>query len=249
MRKSRLPVLKLSSFFAVRVGSVVLLAALAAGVSAAPARLFAQSETQPAQAANGSTSDSAKHEASTQEEQEKAFLENGPIVKWLANTLNVSHKTASNIFVFVNFGILILGIGIPLTRTLPKILRKRSQNLGASIESARKATTEAHARLSAIETQLSGLDAEIAKIRAQVEEESKADEARIKAAIVEESARIVAAAEQEIDSAAAQATRALRHFAADLAIDQAAKQLILTPETDKTLISAFAADVAKGGSN
>jgi F-type H+-transporting ATPase subunit b len=59
----------------------------------------------------------------------------------------------------------------------------------------------------------------------------------------------VAAAEQEIGVAAAQARRTLRHFAADLAIEQAAKHLVLTPETDRALIAEFVSDVAKGGLN
>ncbi len=99
-----------------------------------------------------------------------------------------------------------------------------------------------------MEAQLSRLDEEIAKIRAQVEAESRQDEARIKAAIEEESARIVAAAEQEISVAAAQAKRGLRHFAADLAIEQAARQLVLTPETDRALIAEFVSEATQGGS-
>jgi F-type H+-transporting ATPase subunit b len=77
-----------------------------------------------------------------------------------------------------------------------------------------------------------------------VEAESLEDEARIKATIGEESARILAAAEQEMDSSAAQARRSLRHFAADLAITQAVQQLTITPETDQALIAEFLTDVA-----
>jgi hypothetical protein len=47
--------------------------------------------------------------------------------------------------------------------------------------------------------------------------------------------------------AAAQARRTLRHFAADLAIGQAAQQLVLTPETDRALIAEFVGDVTKNG--
>ena len=65
----------------------------------------------------------------------------------------------------------------------------------------------------------------------------------------QESARIVASAEQEIGMAAAQATRGLRNFAADLAIDQASRQLKLTPETDRALIAEFVGNVEKGGLN
>ena len=46
----------------------------------------------------------------------------------------------------------------------------------------------------------------------------------------------MAAAEQEIGVAVAQAKRGLRSFAADLAIEQAEKQIKLTPETDRALI-------------
>jgi len=64
----------------------------------------------------------------------------------------------------------------------------------------------------------------------------------------------VQAAEQELTVAAAQARRGLRNFATDLAIEQAAKQLNLTPETDKALIAEFVGQVSrdaagKGGKN
>jgi F-type H+-transporting ATPase subunit b len=49
--------------------------------------------------------------------------------------------------------------------------------------------------------------------------------------------------------AAAQAKRGLRNFAADLAIEQAAKQLVLTAESDRALIAEFVGDVTKGGQN
>jgi F-type H+-transporting ATPase subunit b len=108
---------------------------------------------------------------------------------------------------------------------------------------------DANSRLSAVEAKLAKLDEEIAKFRAEVEEEIGRDEARIKASLEEESARIVAAVEQEIGVAAAQAKRGLRHFAADLAIEQGAKQLVLTPEADRALIAEFVGSVKSGGQN
>ena len=135
---------------------------------------------------------------------------------------------------------------IPLAKFLPKVMRKRSVTLSHNLETARKTTADANARLSAVEAQLSRLDDEIAKIRAQVEEESKQDEVRIKATIEEERARIVPAAEQEISAAAAQAQRSLRHFAADLAIERAVRQLVLTPETDRALIAEFVSEAQNG---
>ena len=174
------------------------------------------------------------------------------MVQSLARMLHLNLETTITLLSAINFAIIFFAIVIPLGRIMPKVLRKRSETLSQDLKTAREATADAQARLSAVEAKLAGLGEEIEKFRAQVEQESLEDEKRIKAAIGEESARIVAAAEQEIGVAAAQARRGLRDFAADLAIEQAAKQLVLTPETDRALIAEFVAGVAadapgKGG--
>jgi F-type H+-transporting ATPase subunit b len=213
---------------------------------AAPIRVTAQTSTPATQPAAASpTSEAAKPEADSND----VYL-HAPVVKKLAGMLHLDVETTARIFLGINFGIIVLAVGYLLFRILPKTLRGRSEKVRAGIESARKVTEDAYARLSAIEAKLAGLDGEIAQIRSQVELESREDEARIKSTIKEESARIVAAAEQEIGSAAAQARRSLRHFAADLAIEQAAKQLAITPETDRALIAEFLGDTSvRGGRN
>jgi F-type H+-transporting ATPase subunit b len=234
------------SRFSRQIFRILVMLALAAGVAGAPSRLAAQA-SQPAgnsaSAAQPADQPAAQPEKKSQEEQETVFRLEGPVVKWTAKTFSLSPGTTANIFEGINFAIIVFGIGIPLFRFLPNFLRGRTETVRADIQSARKATEEANARLSAIEAKLSGLDGEIAGIRAQVEAESLGDEARIKATIGEESARILAAAEQEIDSSAAQARRSLRHFAADLAISQAVQQLAITPETDQALIAEFLTNV------
>ena len=178
-----------------------------------------------------------------EESQEQGFL-NAPVVHKLAHAFNLSEPAARQIFLAINFIIIFLGIVIPLTRIMPKVMRKRHQTLGKNLEEARKASEEAHRRMSAVEAKLAGLDQEIAAFRAQIEKESLADEQSIKASMQEESARILASAEQEIAAAAAHARRSLRSFAADLAIEQASKQIELTPETDHALIEEFIGQVA-----
>jgi len=222
-------------------------------VTPMPSRLAAQ-ESGPKSATAmksqpvSSSPEAAKPEAAkSQEEQNKVFRLEGPLVKAASRGLHLSPEITARIFELINFAVVVLALGIPLVRFLPKVFRKRSEILRHNLETARKTTEDANSRLSAIEAKLSGLDAEIAQIRAQVEQESLQDEARIKAAIEEESARIVAAAEQEIGASAAQARRGLRHFAADLAIEQAARQLVLTPETDSALIAEFLSDAGLAG--
>jgi len=201
--------------------------------------------SEPAAAATGS----AKPEAAKSEENETDKFRHTALITASAKALHLSVETMARTFELINFAIIVLAIGIPLSRLVPKIIRKRSQTLSQHIVSARKATEDANARLSAVESKLSNLDADIAKFRAEVEQDSVQDEVRIKATLEEESARIVVQAEQEINVAAAQARRGLRNFAADLAIEQAAKQLNLSVETDRALIAEFVGDVAKEGKN
>jgi len=176
------------------------------------------------------------------------------VVQSLARMLHLNLDTTIFLLLGINFAIIFFAIAIPIGRLMPKIIRKRSQTLSQDLQTARAATADAQSRLSAIEAKLAGLGQEMEKFRAQVEQDSLEDEKRIKAALSEESARIVAAAEQEINVAAAQVRRGLRDFAADLAIDHASKQLALTPETDRALIAEFVAGVTadapgKGGRN
>lgn len=223
---------------------------ISANVSVVPA--IAQQEPTPAapapkpKATPGLQSELSPGQVKKEESEEENVYRHTPLVESLARRFHMDVETTARLFEWINAAIILLCIIIPLAKFLPRVFRKRSQNLSHSLEVARKTTADANARLSAVEAQLSRLDDEIAKIRAQVEEESRNDEQRIKASIEEESARIVASAEQEISVAAAQARRGLRTFAADLAIEQAAQHLALTPETDRALISEFVREATNG---
>jgi F-type H+-transporting ATPase subunit b len=242
-----------------RAFRLVLLVAVAALIFA-PALAIAQqnapgaanpASTQAASApANGTTS---AQPASSDDEGDAQFL-HSPMVQSVARILHLKLDTTVDILLGINFAIIFFAIAIPLTRIMPKMIRKRSQTLSHDLTDARQATADAQARLSAVEAKLAGLGEEIKKLSAQVEQESVEDEKRIKASLGEESARIVAAAEQELNAAVTQAKRGLRSFAADLAIGQAEKQIALSAETDRALIAEFVAGVAgdaagKGGKN
>jgi F-type H+-transporting ATPase subunit b len=247
----------------------VLVAALAFLLAFAPYRAIAQAaqpgapSTATAPAANSSSSQPShsqgeqneqnQSQADQSQDQDSVFV-HSPVVQSLARIIHLDVNTTALLFLGINFAIIFFAIAVPLGRFMPKLFRKRSQTLKHDLETARDATADARSRLNAIEAKLAGLGDEMKKLRDQVEQDSLEDEKRIKATISEESARIVAAAEQEIGVAATAARRELRNFAAALAIDHAEKQLALTPETDRALISEFVAGVsaggaAKGGSN
>jgi F-type H+-transporting ATPase subunit b len=233
---------------------VLLLGALA--LLGPPRRALAQDAPQPAPSSAASTAagnDTAETTPSD-EQKELNIFRHAPIVAKIGQKMGLGVETTARVFEVLNFLIIFLAIVIPLARYVPRILRNRAESLNRDIKAAREATADAQSRLSAVEAQLAGLAGEIEKFRVQMEQGSLEDEKRIKAAIAEESARILSSAEQEIAAAAAQARRGLRHFAADLAIGQAEKQLVLTPETDRALIAEFVSDVArnaaaKGGQN
>lgn len=186
-----------------------------------------------------------EHQAVKQEEAEETDqFRHSPTVQWLARTLHMDVETAASAFEYFNFIVILLFVGIPLYRTLPKILRERRAKLSFELDQAKARTTDASQRLKAVEEKLAGLDAEIAHIRKQVEQEMVADEARSKSQLEEEMARIVSGAEHEISAAAAQAQRGLKQFAANLAVDRAISRLAVDEASDRALFAEFASDVA-----
>lgn len=243
----------------VRSYGLVLLGLIAFAPALVPVRAFAaQVSDVPAQPEVQSAQQEAQNPPQTQaaktEEKENDLYRHSAVVKFLARTIHLDVETTAKLFEIFNVLVVVLGIGIPLGRFLPKLLRARSEKIRGDLETARKTTEDASTRLSAVEAKLASLDQEIAKFRAEVEQQIALDEERGKAALEEESARIVASAEQEIGVAAAQAKRSLRHFAADLAIEQAVKKLVLTPETDRALIAEFVNETGRdtvhgGGKN
>ena len=237
---------RFTRLFLARFFPVLLVAALA--LLGSPLRTAAQNAPQPAPSASSSAASGQAGETTPNDEQKELdIFRHAPIVAKIGQKMGLDVETTAKLFEAINFIVILLAIVIPIVRIVPRALRKRTETLNRDITTAREATADAQSRLKAVEAQLAGLAGEIAKFRTQMEQGSLEDEKRIKAAIAEESARILASAEQEIAAAAAQARRGLRHFAADLAIAQAEKQLALTPETDRALIAEFVSDVARNG--
>jgi F-type H+-transporting ATPase subunit b len=192
-------------------------------------------------------------ESSEQETDEKAVYRHSEMVKKVGSMFGMNPEQAATSFEIFNFVILAILLLWLLAKTLPKTFRNRSGVIQKQLVDARTATEEAAARLSGVEARLSKLDEQIAAMRTQAEKDSAADEQRIKASVEEEKQKIVTAAEQEIAAATTHARRQLQQYAAELAIDQAAQKLVVSAETDRLLVQAFASRLAgedpKGGQN
>ena len=230
--------------------ALVLAAALFAPVSHA----IAQQPT-PTNSGGGrlSSPEAQSPEKNKQEaDQNDAYL-HSPSVRKLGAMVGLNAEQAATAFTVANFIVLAALVGWFLLKTLPKTFRDRNTSIQKNLVDARTATEEASARLRIVEERLSKLDEQIAALRAQADKDSAHDEQRIKASIEEDKRKILEAAEQEIAAATALAQRQIQQYAAELAIDQAARKLVITAETDRLLVQSFArrltGDDSKGGKN
>ena len=216
------------------VAALLYASVLTANVTVAAPKLFAQT---------ASTTEAAS--ASPEKAKEKAADPNdeyrhSPMVTKLGSMAGMNAEQASTAFTVTNLLILLGGIGYLLYKNLPKAFRSRSSTIKKEIVEARSATEEARVRLSAVEERLAKLDQQIAAMKSQAEADGEKEAQRLMAAIEDEKAKILVAAESEIQSATSNARRELQKYAAELAVDQAERKLVITPETDRFLIAGFA---------
>jgi F-type H+-transporting ATPase subunit b len=206
-----------------------------------------------ASAGHESTPEAQSHAKEKQEEDENDQYRHSDTVRALGAKLGLNAEQAATAFTVLNFAVLAALIGWFLVKNLPKTFRDRNTTLQKQLVDARTATEEASARLNSVEDRLSKLDGQIAAMRVQAEKDSAHDEERIKASVEDDKKKILAAAEQEIAAATATAQRQIQQYAAELAIEQAARKLVVTAETDRLLVQNFAqrltGDDSKKGQN
>lgn len=228
-----------------RVSTAALLFASLAMFPAVSA--FGQSASQqqapePTSTASGvrSTPEAQSPEKDAQEKDENESYRHSAMVSKLGHMVGMNPEQSATAFEVTNFLLLSVFVLWVVVRMVPGALRARNTAIQKHLVDARTATAEASARLTSVESRLGKLDEQIAALRAQAEQDSARDEARIKAAVEDEKNKILASAEQEIASATAQAQKQLQRYAAELAIEQAARKLVVTAETDRLLVQNFA---------
>jgi F-type H+-transporting ATPase subunit b len=203
-------------------------------------RLHAQEAKPAANTGAASTPEAQSSEKNRQERDENDAYLHSASVRAMGAKLGMNPDQAATAFTVANFVVLALLVGWFLLKTLPKVFRDRNSRIQKYLVDARTATEEAKVRLKGVEERLSKLDEQIAVMRAQAEKDAAADEQRIKASVEEDKKKILAAAEQEIATATIQAQRQIQQYAAELAIDQAARKLVVSAETDRLLVQDFA---------
>ncbi|HZQ90832.1 MAG TPA: ATP synthase F0 subunit B [Terriglobales bacterium] len=168
-------------------------------------------------------------------------------VRWFARKTGLGPKTTYWIFVVLNFAIL-AGLAVFFLKSkLPAAMRARTAAIRQQIEEARAASAEARSRLAGIEERLAKIDSEISSMRSAAEAEAKKQEEQSAAAAEEDKKRIVAAARQEIAGATRAARQELKSYAAQLAVDLAARSINVDAHTDRALVHNFAERFGKDG--
>jgi F-type H+-transporting ATPase subunit b len=230
----------------------ILLGSVMAALLFAPVSHARAQETTPPDGGRLSTPETQSPEKKQETDENDAYL-HSPAVRKLGAMIGLNAEQAATAFTVANFLVLAVLVGWFLLKTLPKTFRDRTSAIQKDLVDARTATEVANARLSGVEERLSKLDEQIAAMRAQAEKDSLLDEQRIKASVEEDKQKVLATAEQEIVAATALAQRQLQQYAAELAIDQAARKLVVTAETDRLLVQDFArrlmGDASKEGHN
>ncbi len=212
--------------------------ALAGSLPQAHAVLVSAGQTQHVDAQE-STPEAQSPEKNKQEQDQNEAYKHSAVVKMLGSKLGMTTDQAATAFEITNFVVLAGLVGWFLVKALPGIFRDRTGLIQRRLVEARAATEEASARLNSVESRLGALDTQISGLKLEAEGNLAAEELRMRAAIEDERKKIFAAAEQEISAATAQARRHIQQYAAELAVDQAAKKLVVSAETDRLLVREF----------
>ena len=232
-------------FFGVCWLAIVLVGLASAG--------YAQQQPRTNAGGEQATPAGTSSQANGEERDENDVYRHSAMVGKMGRMFGMSPAAASTVFEVGNFLLLAIGVGFVLAKVLPKTFRDRSSAIQKHLLEARVATEQANVRLSSVEERLSKLDGQIAGMKAQAEKDVAAEEARLRASVEDERRKILAAADAEIAAASQQAQRQLQGYAAELAIEQAARKLVITAETDRLLVQSFARrlgmDDSKGGQN
>lgn len=174
-------------------------------------------------------------------------VRNSAAVQWLAKKTGLTLDQAYWVCIGINFAVVFFLIVFMLRKKLPGYFSGRTAAIQKGIEEARKMSEEARKRLTEVEDRLSRLDADIAAMRSETEENAKAEEKRIQQSSEEERQRIVSSAQQEIDMAANAARRDLKAYAGELAIDLAEKRIRVDKSADEALVREFTTGLGKDG--
>ncbi len=162
-----------------------------------------------------------------------------------AEEANSATEHTTELFKWINFGILAAVLLWVFAAKLPPVFRANAETIASAITKATAVKAEADLLLADAESRLARLDQEIAAMRTAAEKEAAEDAARIKEMAKSDSEKISLAAKAEIEAAERAARTELKALAGKLAVDGAESLLAkqLTAQAQESLVSGFVASL------
>lgn len=126
-------------------------------------------------------------------------------------------------------------------------LRSNSEQIAQKIAEGTRAREAAEKQKREVQAKLAGIDAEVAKLRAEAKKAMEGEASRLKALAKREAEIIEQSAQAEIAAAQRGGSLALKAFAAKLAVERAEQELArqITPEAQASLFRSFVADLER----
>ena len=138
----------------------------------------------------------------------------------------------------VNFVILFGGLTLVLRKPVREMLRKRSAEIGQTLNRTEESRAEAEKKLAISRSRVAGLEEEIGRLKTEAEAESRSRAERIAKAGAEEAERLKKFVRQEIEEIARGGVRELVSFAAERSASLARERIRarLTDEAQSALV-------------
>lgn len=135
------------------------------------------------------------------------------------------HHEIPVIYKWINFGILAAGLLFLAIRMGGPFFAERAREITVALDAAGRVKAEAEAQVADISRRISNLDGELASLKAEAHREMEKERERSRRETEEMKAKMQAAAEQEIASAAKHAEHELRRFCSQLALRLAEEKI------------------------
>jgi len=170
-----------------------------------------------------------------------------PVLAQEGSEPNPADTTAGVIFRWINFLIVVGGIGYLVAKFGGGFFRANAKAIAASIHEATAAKAEAEGLLQEVEAKISRLDDEIAGMRESARRDWIAEAERLRTSGLGEIDKINQAARAELAAAERAAQQQLREIAASLAVQRAAGLLNarLNGDARARMFQAFLGDLGR----
>ena len=147
---------------------------------------------------------------------------------------------------WANFLVLAAGLGYLTKKHAGPFFTARAKRIRQEIMDAQEVRQDAERRVAEVERRLASLENEVAALRADSQKEAEAERLRMSRQTSLEIAKIRAQSEQEIVGAGKAARAQLKQYSAEVAIHLAEQQLRarMNPETQGALVRGFVHNIS-----